>query len=204
MIAVIDYKAGNAPSVRSALEHIGAPCALVKDADGLSGATHIILPGVGSAGATMRSLEESGFVSALNRLVMEQKLPFLGICVGMQIIFEHSEEDDADCLGWLPGQVRRFDSEKVRVPQIGWNKVKFVRDSPLSAAGNEDYYYFVNSYRVCPADISVAAGMTDYGGEFVSCVSSGNICATQFHAEKSGEAGLEMLRRFAGIGGERG
>lgn len=201
MIAIIDYKAGNAPSVRSALEHIGAPCALVKDADGLSGATHIILPGVGSAGATMRSLEESGFVSALTHLVMDKKLPFLGICVGMQIIFEHSEEDDADCLGWLGGQVSRFNPRNVRVPQIGWNKVRFLKDSPLSPAGKEDYYYFVNSYFVRPADISVAAGMTDYGGDFVSCVSVGNICATQFHAEKSGEAGLDMLRRFTGVGG---
>jgi len=200
MIAVIDYKAGNAPSVLSAIKHIGmeANAKLVNNPSELKNASHIILPGVGAAKATMQSLHEVGFIEILNKFVLEKGVLFLGICIGMQILFNHSDEDDAECLGWLSGNVVRFDSAKVKVPQIGWNKTRFIRDTLMSKNGEEDYFYFVNSYHVETSDNSIVMSMTEYDGDFVSSVNYKNIFGTQFHVEKSGEAGLALLKRFLG------
>ena len=198
MIAVIDYKAGNAPSVLSAIKHIGfgTNAKLVSSPSELENASRIILPGVGSAGATMESLRESGFTESLNKLILKKSVLFLGICVGMQILFEHSEEDNANCLGWFSGRVVKFDKTKVKVPQIGWNKTRFIKDSLMSKNGEEDYYYFVNSYHVLPEDKNIIMSLTEYDGDFVSSVNHKNIFGAQFHVEKSGEAGLELLKRF--------
>ena len=197
MIGVVDYRAGNAPSVMFALARLGLDARLVADASGLDGIDRIILPGVGAARATVDSLAETGMVEALRTRALEDGVPFLGICIGLQVLFERSEEGPADCLGWLPGEVRRF-PDTVRVPQIGWNVVRFTREHALvDGLPSEPYCYFVNSYHAVPADPAAVLGTTDYAGEFCSVVASGNVAATQFHAEKSGEVGLRILRNFA-------
>src|SRR5687767_901659 len=129
MIGVVDYRAGNAPSVLYALERLGVRARLVGDSRGLDEVDHIVLPGVGAAAATIESLEGSGLVDPLTRRVVTDGVPFLGICIGLQVLFERSEEGPTDCLGWVPGQVQRFpDSD--RVPQIGWNEVQVTRPHP--------------------------------------------------------------------------
>jgi glutamine amidotransferase len=197
MIAVVDYRAGNAPSVLYALQHLGLPAHLVERADQVEAAERIILPGVGAARATIDSLVEQDLVGALTERVQGDGVPFLGICIGLQVLFDHSEEDDTDCLGWVPGRVRRFPATG-RVPQIGWNGVRFTRPHTLTAeVPDEGHYYFVNSYHCVPDDPADALGITDYTVEFCSVVARGNIVATQFHAEKSGPLGLSLLRAFA-------
>ena len=200
MISIIDYKAGNAPSVMHAVNHLGFKAVFAKTAKDIANATHIILPGVGSAKATMDSLREMGLMAELEKAVLAKKVPFLGVCVGMQILFEHSEEENTDCLGWLKGNAVKFDSSKVRVPQMGWNKVNFSK-SPICDSF-EEFYYFVNSYYVNPSDKSDIWGLANYGGQFAAAVCKDNIYATQFHIEKSGAAGLSLLKNFLG-GGEK-
>jgi len=197
MIKIIDYKAGNAPSVLHAVERLGFSAEFAATPDNLKNAACIILPGVGSAGATMKSLKESGLYDALTECVKLKKIPFLGVCVGMQILFEHSEEEDADCFGWLKGRVKKFDSQAVRVPQMGWNRVQFVNDTPLDA--HNGYFYFVNSYYAMPEDKCDVWGTASYGGDFTAAVRKENIYGAQFHIEKSGEAGLNLLKEFLTI-----
>ena len=184
MIRIIDYKAGNAPSVLNAINKLGYKADFARNAQDIEDATHIILPGVGSAKATMISLREMEIVSALEDKVLRKGIPFLGICVGMQILFEHSEEGDVNCLGWLKGKVVKFDSSKVRVPQMGWNKVW------------DNYFYFVNSYYAKPENKSDVWGTAEYNGTFAAAVRRKNVYGTQFHVEKSGEAGLFLLDSF--------
>lgn len=199
MIGIIDYKAGNGPSVLSACNHKNIDAVLTADKQTLKNCSHIILPGVGSAGATMNSLKELGLIDTLNTLVIDEKKPFLGICVGLQVLFEHSQEDDADCLGWLKGDVVKFDSNKVRVPQIGWNSARFVKNLAVNKGlSNEEYFYFVNSYHIRPKE-DIALAYTSYGDEFCSMVAKDNIYASQFHIEKSGEIGLKLLENFAAV-----
>jgi len=197
MIGVVDYRAGNAPSVLYALERLGLAATLVGDAAGLEAVDRVILPGVGAATATIASLEESALVAGLTRRVVDDGVPFLGICIGLQVLFEHSEEGPADCLGWVPGRVQRF-PDTDRVPQIGWNEVQVTRAHPLVAGWPEHpYCYFVNSFHAVPADADAVLATTDYSVPFCSMVATGNIAATQFRAEKSGEIGLAVLRNFA-------
>jgi len=197
VIGVIDYRAGNAPSVGYALERLGVPYRLVADPVALRACTAVILPGVGAARATIDSLHESRLVEPLTRWAVEEHRPFLGICIGLQVLLDHSAEGDVDCLGWVPGRVERF-PDTLRVPQIGWNAVRTTRAHPVTdGLGPDAYCYFVNSYYVVPDDPADALGVTEYGHEFCSVVARGNIVATQFHAEKSGPVGLELLRRFA-------
>lgn len=193
MISVIDYKAGNARSVQYALTRLGVEALLVTTPEELEAADRIVLPGVGSAQATMDFLDDSGCGAVLGRRVNEDKVPFLGICVGLQVLFEHSEEGDVQCLGWLPGRVRRF-VNGLRVPQIGWNAVT-ARDDWFDGLGR--HFYFVNSYYAATEDDAVLAATANYGHDFTAAVRAGNITATQFHIEKSGPDGLELLRRWA-------
>jgi glutamine amidotransferase len=197
MIGVVDYRAGNAPSVGYALESLGLAYRLVAGGADLDGCDRLILPGVGAARATLDSLHESGLVEPLARAVTVDRRPFLGICVGLQVLFGHSEEGDVDCLGWIPGEVRRF-PDSVRVPQIGWNTVRPARPHPVTDGLPEPAHcYFVNSYYAVPADDADVLARTDYAGEFCSIAGRANIVATQFHAEKSGRIGLALLQRFA-------
>ncbi|MCL2108835.1 MAG: imidazole glycerol phosphate synthase subunit HisH [Oscillospiraceae bacterium] len=195
-IKIINYKAGNAPSVLHAVRHLGYSADFAETADDLRGATHIILPGVGSAKATMDSLRALGLLEVLETAVLHKKTLFLGICVGLQILFEHSAEGDTECLGWLKGRVVKFDTARLRVPQMGWNQVQFSGNSNSAIKCKSDYFYFVNSYYAVPNNKSDLWGTADYGGEFAAAVSRENIYATQFHVEKSGEAGLALLREF--------
>jgi len=197
VIAIIDYKAGNAPSVLHAVKRLGYEAVLARQPQDVADATHIILPGVGSAKATMDSLRDMGIIEALEEAVLKKKTLFLGICVGMQILFEHSEEDDTLCLGWLKGKVVRFDSSKVRVPQMGWNHVQFVKNTTFTT--QNDFFYFVNSYYAMPSDEADVWGVANYNGTFTAAVCKGNIHGTQFHVEKSGEAGLALLDGFLGM-----
>ena len=202
MIGVIDYKAGNAPSVLNALHRLNIPSSLVSSNEEISNATGIILPGVGSADATMASLAEMGCIDIIKRKIFEEGMPFLGICIGLQILFEHSEENNTKCLGWIPGTVKRFSDESVRVPQIGWNEVKFLKEHPiLEGLNNSEFFYFVNSYHVVPRDENVVLAKTQYGIEFCSMIAHKNIFATQFHLEKSGVVGLKLLKNFAMMAG---
>ena len=197
MIDVVDYRAGNSPSVVYALEKLGLPCRLVSKPEEMLASERLILPGVGAARATLDSLTESGLVDPLDQRVRKDGVPFLGICIGLQVLFEHSEEEDTPCLGWLPGNVRRFPAT-ARVPQIGWNEVRFARDHPLrTGLPDAGHFYFVNSYYADAAASADVLGRTEYGPEFCSVVAHDNVVATQFHAEKSGPLGLRVLANFA-------
>lgn len=198
MIAVIDYKAGNGPSVKNALDHLGEEAVLTADPDQILGADGIILPGVGSADATMESLRELGLIEVLNEAVLNKKTLFLGICVGMQVLLSHSEEGDCDTLGWISGQVKRFE-EGVRIPQMGYNAVRFKGDHPLVQGLKEDYFYFVNSYYASPDCAQDTAGEAEYGHPFCALIARDNIMGSQFHMEKSGPAGLDLLKRFCAM-----
>jgi glutamine amidotransferase len=197
VIGVVDYRAGNAPSVMYALDRLGLDARLVADPAGLREVDHLILPGVGAARATLASLAESDLLEPMRARVMDDRIPFLGICIGLQILFERSGEGRVDCLGWLRGEVRRF-PDTDRVPQIGWNSVRLTREHPVTAdLPDAAHCYFVNSYYAVPADPLDVLGVTEYGVEFCSIVARRNVVATQFHAEKSGELGLRILRGFA-------
>jgi glutamine amidotransferase len=197
MIDVVDYRAGNAPSVMYALEHLGLPARLVSTPAEVAAASRLVLPGVGAAHATLESLVEQDLVGVLTERVRDARVPFLGICIGLQVLFDHSEEGDTRCLGWIPGVVQRFPSTN-RVPQIGWNEVRFTREHAVTRGLPErGHFYFVNSYYCVPRDADDALGLTEYGPEFCSVVAHENVLATQFHAEKSGTLGLTLLREFA-------
>lgn len=201
MVDVIDYRAGNAPSVVYALEHLGLPCRLVSSADDIARSERLVLPGVGAARATLASLGEQRLVEPLAERVLRDRVPFLGICIGLQVLFDRSEEGDTACLGWIPGDVRRFPGDR-RVPQMGWNEVQFARAHPVTRQlPDHGHFYFVNSYYCVPADPHDVLGATEYIDTFCSVVARDNMIATQFHAEKSGELGLSFLRGFAGWNG---
>jgi len=201
LIRIIDYKAGNAPSVMSAVKHLGFKAEYARNVRDLSEATCVILPGVGSAKATMASLNEMNLLTKLEKVVLRKKVPFLGVCVGMQILFDSSEEEDTKGLGWFKGRVVKFDPEKVRVPQMGWNKVDFIKDTPVKTSDVKDAnFYYVNSYHAVVEDESDLWGVSDYGGKYTACVQRENIYAIQFHAEISGDAGLTLIKNFLEAG----
>ncbi len=197
---MINYRTGNAQSVLFALHHLGLDARRVATPEEADGVDRFVLPGVGAADVTMASLRERGWVEHLDDRVRGEGVPFLGVCVGLQVLFEHSSEGDVDCLGWLPGEVVEFGRDDLRVPHMGWNAVRRVSSHPfaqaLPPAAN---FYFVNSYHAAPADPGDVAGVTAYGPEFASVVARGNVMATQFHIEKSGPVGLALLARFAGL-----
>jgi len=202
MIAIVDYRAGNLTSVKRALEHLGHPaCEITDNADKIRAADRVILPGVGAAGATMENLHALGLAEVLRRDVAAAGKPFLGICIGIQVLFDRSEEDSADCLGILPGVVRRYpnsvDGRRLKVPQIGWNRVRQAQPHPIFAGVPDGtHFYFVNSYYPVPADSSLVIADSDHGVPFAAAVARGNVIATQFHLEKSGAAGLRLLDNF--------
>ncbi len=201
MIAIIDYKAGNLTSVKLALEHIGAPCEITSDPAEILAAERVIFPGVGAAAAAMNNLRELRLLDTIETTVTGGK-PFLGICLGTQIILEFSEEDGGTpCVGIVPGTVKRFipPDPLCKIPQMGWNAVEFTRSHPV-LAGIEDSseFYFVHSYYPAPADPRYVIGETEYADvRFASILGRANLIATQFHPERSGRIGLQLLRNFA-------
>ena len=200
MITIVDYKAGNLTSVRLAFEHLGAEVEIADRPEPVRAATRVVFPGVGAAQASMDSLRELGLLEPLRQAV-GRGTPFLGICIGMQLLFEHSEEDGGtDTIGILPGEVKRFrpSDPMCKIPQIGWNRVRFRRTHPLLDGIEDDSeFYFVHSYYPAPSDPSVIVGQTDYADVvFTSIAARGNVFATQFHPERSGRIGLRILDNF--------
>jgi glutamine amidotransferase len=200
MIAIIDYKAGNLTSVRLAFEALGVPARITQSAAEIRAADRVVFPGVGAAGSAMRNIRELGLAEVIRETVNSGK-PFLGICLGTQIILESSEEDGGTGgLGVVQGSVKRFRPADPRdkVPQMGWNSVAIQRPHPVFA-GIEDNseFYFVHSYYPAPARSSDILGETGYAGvRFASAIGFRNLVATQFHPEKSGRIGLRLLDNF--------
>jgi glutamine amidotransferase len=200
VIGIIDYRTGNSQSISYALEHLGVPHALVTKPGECDEVDKYILPGVGAAGVTMESLAQEGWIDHLNEKILGDGQGFLGVCVGLQVLFEHSAEGDVECLGWIKGSVHEFDRTQVRVPHMGWNNVEVRGDHPFSRSFTPDgYYYFVNSYFARPTDDVSLVGVTTYGQEFAAAVAHKNIMATQFHTEKSARAGLQVLKAFCDL-----
>jgi glutamine amidotransferase len=202
MITIVDYKAGNLTSVRRALTHLGIPCQITADPDTVRRADKIIFPGVGAAGAAMNALRERGLDSALKD-AFAKGTPILGICLGCQIILNASEEDNAECLGLLPGKTIRFSvsnpfTNPLKIPHMGWNAVTVTQPHPLlSHLRPGDEFYFVHSYYPQPADPAQIYATCEYGGEFPAAIGKDNLFAVQFHAEKSGPVGLRVLENFS-------
>jgi imidazole glycerol-phosphate synthase subunit HisH len=197
MIVVIDYGAGNLRSVTNALAHLGADVTIAETPAQLNGATKIVLPGVGAFGAGINALRAAGFEGPLKAAVAAST-PLIGICLGMQYLFESSDEMGQHTgLGLLPGRVRRFPAGGPKVPHIGWNQLHIRRATPL-LAGIEDgaYAYFVHSYYVEAAEPSDVLATTDYGLDYASVVGRGNVLGIQPHPEKSQAVGLRILRNF--------
>lgn len=197
-IAVIDYGMGNLRSVAKALEKAGAQAIVTQSPRAVRSAEGVVLPGVGAFGEAANRLRSSGLDRAVES-ALEQGTPFLGICLGLQLLFERSEEDPRSRgLGFWKGRVVRFSSARsgsLKVPHMGWNRVR-----PAQGAQRpwvpDDYFYFVHSYFPIPEDPKVVAGLTPYGRTFCSAAAQGNVWATQFHPEKSGAAGARLLRAF--------
>jgi imidazole glycerol-phosphate synthase subunit HisH len=201
MIAIVDYKAGNLTSVKRALEFLGHPCEITDRAERIVAADRVILPGVGAAGATMENLRALGLVEVLRNDVAHAGKPFLGICIGIQVLLDYSEEDDAKCLGIIAGRVARYprsvDGRPLKVPQIGWNRVRQARTHPVFAGVPDNtHFYFVNSYYPILDDAAMTLATCDYGVPFTAAIVRDNVLATQFHLEKSGAAGLKLLDNF--------
>ena len=203
MVAIIDYEAGNLTSVARALTHLGYENQITSDPEAIAAAERVIFPGVGAAKATMETLQKRRLNEVLIDFYRTGK-PMLGICIGIQILFEHSEEEDAECLGLLPGSVKRYPTtrtgagtETLKVPQIGWNEVYQTVAHPIfKGVPNPAHFYFVNSYYPVPENQDIVIGKTKYGLEFCSAIAHDHLIATQFHLEKSGRVGLKMLNNF--------
>jgi glutamine amidotransferase len=190
-IAVIDYGAGNLRSIRRALEAAGATVTVTADADTVLAADAVVFPGVGAAGAAMQRLNDLDLIAPIHKVVAQER-PFLGICLGMQLMFEAQEEGNTQGLGLLRGHVRSLSSE-VKVPQIGWNRALWVQDGAGSRTGEGGDFYFVHSYIADPDNEDDILAVSRYGEIFPSIVRHGHIWGTQFHPEKSGTAGLQMV-----------
>ena len=205
MIAVLDYGIGNLRSAEKALQHVGADARLVESARAASGAAGVVLPGVGAFGACAKALQASGLDEVVRRCVDDGR-PFLGICVGLQLLFESSDEDpDVGGLGIFKGCVRAI-SPSERRPQMQWNLVRRAPGSPSRLLGDAEscWYYFVHSYVPVPGDDTAeaaVAGTCEYGGELAVAFERDNVFGTQFHPEKSAAAGLRLLDRFARLCG---
>ena len=191
MLTVLDYGGGNLKSVVNLLESFGVPFVLTDKAEKIEQADKLLFPGQGHFGQVMESLNQKGLVAPL-KTVIEKGVPFFGICVGLQVLFDSSEEaPTAQGLGIFKGKGVRFQTGKV--PQIGWNKIQTTAANTFLS---DDFYYFVNSYHVVPADSSIVSAVADYHVPFTAAVQYKNITATQFHPEKSGQVGLDTLKRW--------
>ena len=189
MISIIDYGAGNANSVKNALDYLGYKSIITSDPDKILKSDRIIFPGVGSFGDAMEELKKRKLDAAIKKTISAKK-PFLGICIGMQALFEESEESPkVKGLGIFKGKVIKF--KKGKIPQIGWNKIE-------SRTIGEGYAYFVNSFYAVPEDKRIIESTSDYHGKFVAAIKKGNVLATQFNLEKSGELGLRIIKEWLG------
>lgn len=205
MIALIDYGVGNLYSVEKALSFVGGEVVLTSDAADLKRADKLVLPGVGAFGDCMKNLEATGLIPTILEQVLMHK-PLLGICVGLQILFERSEESpEVRGLGVFRGEVKKIRAGGLKVPHMGWNSIKIGRKDNLVKYGasklmaglsDGNYFYFVHSYHAIPANENLITATTDYGENVTAAVELGSIFATQFHPEKSGDVGLQVLKNF--------
>ena len=199
MIAVIDYGVGNLFSVEKAFAAIGEEVKVTGEAEDLKTADKLVLPGVGAFGDCMKNLEATGLIPIILEQITNKK-PLLGICVGLQILFEGSEESpNAKGLGVFKGMVKRINAPQLKIPHMGWNAVS-TQDKLFKGLKENPYFYFVHSYHAVPEDRSLITATTEYGETLTAAVASGNIYATQFHPEKSGDVGLQVLKNFVNIG----
>ncbi len=194
-IVIIDYESGNLRSVARAVEKAGVAPRVTSDPAMLDSADAVILPGVGSGPAAMSALNARGLVEPLLEYIASGR-PFLGVCLGLQLLLEATDEGDADCIGLVPGRVRRL-PDGMKVPHMGWNTVRFQAEHPLWAGIPQDsHFYFVHSYYADPTQRDNVAGVTEYGVPFCSVYARDNVVATQFHPEKSGVNGLRIYANF--------
>ena len=195
-IAIIDYGAGNLRSVMKAFERLGHPARFASEPGALTGASAVVFPGQGASPQAIAALEAQGMADPLRGWIAEGR-PFLGVCLGLQLLLDHSEEGDTPGLGVVPGRVKRF-PPGLKTPHMGWNTVRLKARSPLfEGAPEEPCFYFAHSYYALPDDASWVAGETCYGLAFPSVLARDNVVATQFHPEKSGAAGLAVYDNFA-------
>ncbi len=202
MIAIIDYNAGNITSVARALHSIGQEFVITDDTKMLDSATHVIFPGVGAAGEAMAYLKQKNLHAWLKTCFQSGK-PLMGICLGTQIVLDYSEENETDCIGLVAGSTRRFPDlleeagRALKIPHMGWNSVTLKRQHPVfDNIRPEAEFYFVHSYYPSPEDETAVLGITDYGISFCSVMAVKNLVAMQFHPEKSGRPGLQILKNF--------
>ena len=196
MITIIDYKSGNLKSISNGFKKIGEDFLITDDIELISDAKHLVLPGVGAFGSAMENLEP--FRDVIYEHVNDNK-PFLGVCLGQQVLMGQSEESpNASGLNLFKGKCKYL-PEGVKIPHMGWNKLKVVNDSPILKGVDGEYFYFVHSYHVIPEDDEIIAGVCDYGIDVVASLSQNNLFSTQFHPEKSGKAGLKILKNFVNI-----
>ena len=194
-IVIIDYESGNLRSVARAVERAGVTPRVTSDPTALDSAAGVILPGVGSGPAAMSALQSRGLVRPLLDYIAGGR-PFLGVCLGLQLLLDATDEGDADCLGLVPGRVRRL-PDGLKVPHMGWNTVRFQREHPLwEGIPQDSHFYFVHSYYADPDERDDVAGLTEYGVPFCSIYARDNVVATQFHPEKSGDTGLRIYANF--------
>jgi len=201
VIGIIDYGLGNINAFCNVYRHLNLPVTAVHTADELEGCDHLILPGVGAFDNAIEKLNASGMRPTITRRVIEEKVPILGICVGMQMLANSSEEGQLPGLGWVPGTVKRFDpariAERTKLPHMGWNNVR-IGNSPLFRNLEQDSrFYFIHSYYFVPDDPSHCLAHSEYGGAFASAVGRDKIFGVQFHPEKSHAPGIALLKNFA-------
>jgi imidazole glycerol-phosphate synthase subunit HisH len=195
-IGVVDYGSGNLRSVCKALESVGASVSLVTEAAQLDRFDAIVVPGVGAFGDCADNLRASGLWEPLREWLQAGR-PYLGICLGYQLLFESSEESPGrKGLGVLPGRVVRFHGQKLKIPHIGWTTLRETRGPMYNSLAVDPYFYFVHSYFPVPADDNIVSARCEYGGSFAASISAGSLHATQFHPEKSQSSGLTLLRNF--------
>ncbi|NBV41494.1 imidazole glycerol phosphate synthase subunit HisH [bacterium] len=197
-IAILDYEVGNLGSVENALRHLGFSPKIITDAQAIEASDILVVPGQGAAGDAMAVIRSRNLADPIRRHISLGK-PYLGICLGYQLLFETSEEDGGQqCLGIFKGKVQRFSSPNIKLPQMGWNQLNIANDPTglLNEIPNPIYAYFANSYYVVPESKEIVFTTTDYGTPFASSIQTKSVLGCQFHPEKSGEIGLTILRRF--------
>ena len=196
MITIIDYKSGNLKSISNGFKKIGAEYQITDDKEIIAGSDYLVLPGVGAFGSAMENLKP--FEDVIREHVADDK-PFLGICLGQQVLMGSSDESPGvDGLNLFKGHVELLKGD-IKIPHMGWNRLKVTNDSPILEGIDGQYFYFVHSYHVIPDDEEIIAGVCEYGGEVVASLSENNLFSTQFHPEKSGKPGLRILKNFTNL-----